>query len=135
MDLQLESGPSGHQVRECTADGVRVDNRMLTRSFLLTADRIEDDIALDAVQALDDEAESSRIVERLLARQPELVLLGTGSRLMFPPPRFQAALLRRGIGLETMDNAAAARTFNLLAGEGRRVVALFLLPTDPATTG
>ena len=63
------------------------------------------------------------------------MLLGTGSRLMFPPPRFQAALLRRGIGLETMDNAAAARTFNLLAGEGRRVVALFLLPTDPETTG
>ena len=39
-----------------------------------------------------------------------------------------AALLTRGIGLEVMDNAAAARTFNVLANEGRRVVAGFLLP-------
>ncbi|HRN60556.1 MAG TPA: MTH938/NDUFAF3 family protein, partial [Chiayiivirga sp.] len=35
----------------------------------------------------------------------------------------------RGIGLEAMDSAAAARTFNLLAGEGRRVVAAFLIGT------
>ena len=38
-----------------------------------------------------------------------------------------AAFLRRGIGIEAMDNAAAARTFNLLAAEGRRVVAVFLV--------
>ena len=36
--------------------------------------------------------------------------------------------LSRGIGLEAMDNAAAGRTFNLLAAEGRRVIAAFLLP-------
>ena len=33
----------------------------------------------------------------------------------------------RGVGIEIMDNAAAARTFNVLAGEGRRVVAGFLI--------
>ena len=38
-----------------------------------------------------------------------------------------AACLSRGIGLEAMDNAAAARTFTVLAGEGRRVVAGFLI--------
>ncbi|MCB1561249.1 MAG: hypothetical protein KDI75_09160 [Xanthomonadales bacterium] len=135
MDLHLENGSNGHQVRECTANGVRVDNQLLTRSFLLTPDRIEADIALDTVQGLDDEAESSRIIERLLVPQPELVLLGTGTRLQFPSPRFQAALLRHGIGLESMDNAAAARTFNLLAGENRRVVALFLLPAGVANAG
>ena len=39
-----------------------------------------------------------------------------------------AAFLQRGVGIEVMDNAAAARTFNVLAGEGRRVVAAFVLP-------
>ena len=39
-----------------------------------------------------------------------------------------AACLTRGIGIEVMDNAAAARTFNVLATEGRRVLAAFLLP-------
>jgi len=45
----------------------------------------------------------------------------------FPAPAVMAACLTRGIGIEVMDNAAAARTFNLLANEGRRVIAAFLL--------
>jgi uncharacterized protein len=56
------------------------------------------------------------------------VLLGTGARITFPPAAVLAEFLKRGIGLETMDNAAAARTFNVLIGEGRRAVAVFLLP-------
>ena len=67
-------------------------------------------------------------VDAILALQPEVVLLGTGARAVFPPQAVLAQFLKRGIGLETMDNAAAARTFNVLAGEGRRVVAVFLLP-------
>ncbi|HEX8777482.1 MAG TPA: MTH938/NDUFAF3 family protein, partial [Rhodanobacter sp.] len=41
---------------------------------------------------------------------------------------FMAGFLGRGIGIEVMDNAATARTYNLLAGEGRHVVAAFMLP-------
>jgi len=59
---------------------------------------------------------------------PEVVLLGTGARATFPPQRVLGEFLRRGIGLETMDNAAAARTFNVLVGEGRQAVGVFLLP-------
>jgi uncharacterized protein len=64
----------------------------------------------------------------ILSLQPEVVLLGTGARTTFPAPAVLAEFLKRGIGLETMDNAAAARTFNVLVGEGRRAVAVFLLP-------
>jgi uncharacterized protein len=53
--------------------------------------------------------------------------LGTGERQVFPSAAVMAACLTRGIGIEVMTNAAAARTFNVLAGEGRRVVAGFLL--------
>jgi len=56
------------------------------------------------------------------------VLLGTGERAIFPPQSVLAEFLKRGIGLETMDNAAAARTFNVLVGEGRQAVGVFLLP-------
>jgi len=59
---------------------------------------------------------------------PEVVLLGTGERAIFPPQSVLAEFLKRGIGLETMDNAAAARTFNVLVGEGRQAVGVFLLP-------
>jgi uncharacterized protein len=64
----------------------------------------------------------------VLDLQPEVVLLGTGVRQQFPPAAFMAGFLRKGIGIEVMDNAAAARTYDLLASEGRRVVAAFILP-------
>ena len=62
----------------------------------------------------------------LAALSPEVVLLGTGSRLRFPPPRLTAALTRAGIGLEVMDVQAACRTYNILADEERHVAAALL---------
>jgi uncharacterized protein len=60
---------------------------------------------------------------------PELVLFGSGQHLRFPQPAWLAGLAQRRIGLETMDTAAACRTYNILAGEGRHVVAALLLET------
>lgn len=54
---------------------------------------------------------------------PELVLFGSGSRLRFARPALLRPLIERRIGVETMDTAAACRTFNILAAEGRRVAA------------
>ena len=58
---------------------------------------------------------------------PELVVFGSGARLRFVPPALLQSLMARRIGVETMDTAAACRTFNILAGEGRRVVAALLI--------
>jgi uncharacterized protein len=63
----------------------------------------------------------------LLATAPELILLGTGASNLFPPRELLFAFARRGIGLESMDTAAAARTFNVLASEGRQVAAVLYL--------
>jgi uncharacterized protein len=65
--------------------------------------------------------------EALLAFDPELVLFGSGPRLRFAAPGLQRTLMERRVGLETMDTAAACRTFNVLAGEGRRVVGALLV--------
>jgi uncharacterized protein len=67
--------------------------------------------------------------EQLLALGPELVIYGSGTRLVFPPPALARVLFERRIGLETMDSAAACRTYNVLASEGRSVVAALILPT------
>jgi len=58
---------------------------------------------------------------------PELVIFGSGERLRFVSPALLRPLIERGIGVETMDTMAAARTYNILAGEGRRVVAALLI--------
>ena len=63
----------------------------------------------------------------LIETKPELVLFGSGSRLRFPPPQFTQALMKHRIGLETMDTLAACRTYNILAGEGRSVIAALLI--------
>ena len=62
--------------------------------------------------------------------QPELVIFGSGTRLRFPPPAFLRALMSRRIGLETMDTLAACRTYNILAGEGRQVIAALLIEPE-----
>jgi len=65
--------------------------------------------------------------EPILALGPEILLLGTGSRLEFPSPSLTVALLQAGIGVEVMDTAAACRTYNILLAEERRVAAALLL--------
>ena len=57
---------------------------------------------------------------------PELVIFGSGPRMRFPPPALLRPLIDAGIGVETMDTAAACRTYNVLVAEGRSVVAALL---------
>ncbi len=122
MDLSLDR-PEGYLlVRRVDVNSITLIDRELTRSFLLAPN-----------QAMEWPVESTGVldaghVDALLSMQPELVILGTGPRQVFPAAAFLAGFLRKGIGIEVMDNAAAARTYNLLAGEGRRVVAGFILP-------
>lgn len=63
----------------------------------------------------------------LASRRPEVVLLGTGSALRFPPRAALAPLQAAGIGVEVMDTPAACRTFNILLGEGRHVIAALVV--------
>ena len=74
-------------------------------------------------EALDEDA-----FARVKALAPEIVLLGTGARQRFPHPRLYSMLTAARIGVEVMDSAAAARTYNIIAAEGRRVAAALILP-------
>lgn len=62
---------------------------------------------------------------------PEVILVGTGKQQHFLPAAITRPLLDLGIGVETMSTHAAARTYNILMAEGRRVVAA-LLPLESA---
>lgn len=122
MSLMEHRGEGLRQVRWVRADAIAVDATEQSASFLLAPDALEP-WTPENVEAIDEAA-----VAAVMALRPELVLLGTGARQRMPAPRVVGAFLSRGVGLEAMDNAAAGRTFNLLAAEGRRVIAAFLLP-------
>lgn len=69
----------------------------------------------------------------LAAQKPELVVFGSGAVTRFPRPAWIRALVEAGIGVEAMDTGAACRTYNILAGEGRRVIAALLVEPGEKT--
>ncbi len=106
-------------IQRVTETAITINGEPYSQSVALTADEVLTDWEPKAVGNLDEGD-----FEFLLAQAPEIVLLGTGATNVFPPRELLFAFARRGIGLETMDTAAAARTFNVLASEGRQVVAV-----------
>jgi len=66
--------------------------------------------------------------------KPEIVIFGTGTAQRFPHPVLARALADSGAGVEVMDSKAACRTYNILASEGRKVVAAVLLGNWPSAS-
>jgi uncharacterized protein len=121
MQLNLERPDYQYFLRGADGTAALVNERRIERSFVVAPDALVEDWAVrDAAAMVPTD------IEALLALAPELVVLGTGARQQFPPAAVMAACLQRGIGIEVMTNAAAARTYSVLAGEGRRVVAGFV---------
>ncbi len=122
MQLTLENPDFRYLLRGVGADGVLVNDKTLNGSFILTPHELVENWRPASVHELvaDD-------MQALLDLNPVLVILGTGTRQQFPSAAVLAACLTCGIGIEVMDNAAAARTFNVLATEGRKVVAGFII--------
>jgi uncharacterized protein len=70
--------------------------------------------------------------ERVAAFRPEVVIFGSGPKLRFAPAALLRPLIEARIGIETMDTAAACRTYNVLVSEKRKVLAALLLePGSP----
>ena len=123
MQLNLERPDYRYFLRGADGRQALLNERVLTRSFIVAPDTlVEDWPVVDATTMQPSDLDAA------FALAPELVVLGTGEVQRFPPAVVMAAALGRGIGLEVMTNAAAARTYSVLAGEGRRVVAAFVLP-------
>jgi len=96
----------------------------LTRSLILSPQYLVTDWQPQALPELQAEH-----LDAVLALRPEVVLLGTGHRLRFPAQHLFTACYQAGVGVEIMDTGAACRTFNILAAEGRNVVAALLMIT------
>ena len=69
---------------------------------------------------------------QLAQLEVELIIFGSGNRLRFASPAWMAELMHKHIGIETMDTQAACRTYNILAGEGRKVAAALLIESPTA---
>ena len=107
------------------ADFVRLGIVEYRDNIVVTSERIIKGWTAGGFDTL-SEADFAALVEL----EPEVVILGTGQSFRFPHPRLTRALTDAGIGVEVMDTPAACRTFNILAAEGRKVVAALLVGRD-----
>lgn len=121
MQLNLDKGGSV-LIRTYSAGILTVGDDQHTSPVILSPDTVVTRWQPPAV----DEMSIADFADAL-ALQPELILFGSGSRQRFPPLSLVSEVMRTGVGFEAMDTGAASRTFNVLAGEGRRVVAALLL--------
>ncbi len=122
MQFTREDANEAHAIVSCAEGEVRLRDRAFTSSLIVTRTEI-----LEGWQPAAADALSIADFEKLIALEPELVLLGTGSRQRIPPPELYAEFAARRIGFEVMDNRAACRTFNLLLSEYRDVAVALML--------
>lgn len=125
MEFNLEVPQNQFFIRSVSEKGICVDKDFYDKPFILSGKQI---IVEWGVTSIDDINESS--LQVIFDLQPEVILIGTGKKQLFLPPATQAHFIRRHFGFEVMTTDAACRTFNVLAAEGRHVVA-GLLPLIP----
>jgi len=121
MQLDLEK-PQGNVIRSYAPGELRVNELVLHEPVIVTATEIYTAWAPNRIEDL-----TITDFEIALTQNPELILFGTGRTQRFPPPVLAPAIMRRGIGFEFMDTAAACRTYTVLVSEQRQVVAALLL--------
>ncbi len=121
--LLRDEDNAGHLIRWHRPDAIGVGDEELRRSFAVHGGGLLRDWPVADLATI-----TTNDLDLLLAAQPDVVLIGTGERQQQLPPAVLYHGLAKGIGIEVMANAAAARTYNLLIGEQRNVLAAFILP-------
>ena len=122
MRFTQDSTSAANLIRAYGNGELRVNDEVYRSAIIVSASTIQ---ASPDIRGVEDLARLDP--SRLLAQGPEIVLLGTGPRQIFPAASFRAQFLSAGIGIEVMDTGAACRTFNVLVAEQRRVVALLMV--------
>jgi uncharacterized protein len=115
--------PSGiNLIRRYGADFIAIGEQEIRESCLVTASSIQSWAPRSVEELLVEQ------LAALFALAPEVVVLSTGAKQQFPRAALRAEFATRRIGLEVMEIGAACRTYNVLVGEERRVLAAILLP-------
>jgi uncharacterized protein len=121
MKLTDDTQRGTNLIRAYAPGEIRIGERAIAMNCIVTADRLLE----WPVQSLATMTPAD--LEPLIALQPEIVILGSGSTQQFPDASLLGAILSRGIGCEVMNTGAACRTYNVLVSEDRRVAAALIL--------
>ncbi|MBT8118579.1 MAG: Mth938-like domain-containing protein [Gammaproteobacteria bacterium] len=122
MKFAQDSQEDGYVITAYDENSVSINGKSFTQSLVVTTTRLNENWNIADIKRL-----SSSHIEEILCFQPELVIIGTGNRLVFPEIEVYSSIIKHGIGVDFMDTGAACRTYNILMSEGRDVVAGLIL--------
>jgi len=118
--MQLTQNPltGDHFIKSYSPGDIQINDTHYKNSLIIASDKLIENWPPQTITEF-----QPHYLDAIIQLHPEIVLLGTGEKQHFVDNRLLLPLINNHIGFEIMHTAAACRTFNLLAGEGRRVVA------------
>ena len=123
MKIELDTNRDGINIIQAYSKGsFIISNIEYKNSLILSPGEIIENWAPKSINDLKHED-----LNQIISLQPEIVIIGTGKELIFPPTTVLEPITNACIGLEIMDTGAACRSYNFLVGEGRKVVAALIV--------
>jgi len=122
MKLHHHINTNLNVIRAYTETSVTINDEVFTTSIIVQPEQLMRDWQPTDIAGLDNAA-----IQPLAKLDTEVMIVGTGNRLVFPDRRLFMPCYDRGIGVEFMDTPAACRTYNILLEEGRAVAAALLI--------
>lgn len=126
MKLHLHEFGERNVINRCQNGTITINEQTYSESLVVMPGRLVDDWRPGSIEEL-----TAGDLGSVAQLGVELVILGTGARQVFPAAHILEPLITASIGFEVMDSNAAARTYNILASEGRNVAAAILLDQEP----
>ncbi len=109
-------------IRAFSDNRIEINNTVYENSLVISKHQLNDNWGISHVDQI-----SHKTWQGLIKDRPEVIIIGTGTRLIFPHPSSYAPAIEQGIGVEFMDSGAACRTYNVLLSEDRHVIAGIIL--------
>ena len=122
MEIALDTPDTDYYIRSYSEGHIVLNTGSYQQSLVIFGDQLITNWPVPTIGQL-----TSKHLIDLLAYKPEIVLLGTGKKQVFPPSELLAPTFDYGIGIEIMSTTSAAKTYNILAAEGRNAMAALIV--------
>ena len=122
MKFAQDCQDDGYVITAYDNDSISINGKAFTQSLIIANTKLNENWDVSAIELLQPDH-----IDQVLLMNPELIIIGTGNKLVFPAVEVYSGIIEHGIGVDFMDTGAACRTYNILMSEGRDVVAGLIL--------
>lgn len=122
MDITQDIADAKYTITGYNDDCIFVNDEPYRQSLIVSPDSLITPWEVSRADQLNEEN-----LAQVIRALPEIVIIGTGEKLVLPDPKIIAYFAQYQIGLETMNTPAACRTYGVLAAEARKVMVAIII--------